>query len=133
MPIFANVLEEFNNLVVDNPAPALAPEDRLHDYSVTPLELLPWRLAYYRQKANHNPDPEEVIIDGGDDVLDATPRLHNAMWGIDQVAMNERAEAAAILESVTDRWLLNDANEEVMPRWCADDEVCTPSVTYPRF
>jgi hypothetical protein len=97
------------------------------------LELLPWRLAYYRQKANHNPDPEEVIIDGGDDVLDATPRLHNAMWGIDQVAMNERAEAAAILESVTDRWLLNEANEEVMPRWCADDEVCAPSVPYPRF
>lgn len=50
--------------------------------------------------------------------------MHNAMWGIDRVEEGEKAEAAAILEAVVSRWVVNKDDGGLMTRWLVDDEVC---------
>ena len=52
--------------------------------------------------------------------------MHRAMWGIDRVEEGERAEAAAILESVASRSIVWNRDGRLFRRWLSDDEVCIP-------
>ncbi|OBT65478.1 hypothetical protein VE03_05048 [Pseudogymnoascus sp. 23342-1-I1] len=100
------------------PTPPNAPDP--HTYSLTPLELLPRRLRYRRQQARRR--PQRPIVLNEPEIAREAPRLQNAMWGVDGVERSERAEAAAILESVVSRWVVSRTNRERVPRWLSDDE-----------
>lgn len=101
-----------------NPSPQ-AP----HEFSLTPLQLLPKRLDYRIQKAIRNPRPKVVLINE-EEVARAAPQLRDAMWGIDEVEETERAEAAAILEAAVSRGIVSPRRGVVHDRWMCDDEVC---------
>lgn len=125
-PFEATFLDVVNDIAeAHHPSPAIPAIPAIpHNFSLTPLQLLPKRLNYRRHQARQNPQAQVVMVTEAEITI-AGPQMQNAMWGIDRVSESERAEAAAILEATVDRWFVSQ-NGGMLPRWVCDDEVCMP-------
>ncbi|KFZ05482.1 hypothetical protein V501_08307 [Pseudogymnoascus sp. VKM F-4519 (FW-2642)] len=122
-PFEATFLDVVNDIAeAHHPSPAIPAIPAIpHDFSLTPLKLLPKRLNYRHHQARRNPQAQVVAITEAEIAI-AGPQMQNAMWGIDRVSESERAEAAAILEATVDRWVVSQRNGGMLPRWLCDDE-----------
>ncbi|OBT46130.1 hypothetical protein VE00_02798 [Pseudogymnoascus sp. WSF 3629] len=116
-PFDATVLDLVNDIAdAHHPHPAVP-----HNFSLTPLQLLPKRLNYNRYQARQNPQARVIVVREAE-VVRAGVQIQNDMWAVDRVRESERAEAVAILEAAVSRWVVSQRNGGMFTRWLCDDE-----------
>ncbi|KFY08859.1 hypothetical protein V492_05846 [Pseudogymnoascus sp. VKM F-4246] len=104
-----------------------------HNFSLTPLQLLPKRLRYRAAMCLRR--PQRIVVVEQEEIVTAAPRLQEAMWGRNGEGKSEMAEAAAILEGVRTngrvydrRWGIETAR--LIPWRCAAADYSGPSLVY---